>query len=97
MIMKKRVRFRRTYGPTNVTLLESYRTLNLCKSRNPKSTRRGSSRILTRFGSNCLLCRAGMALAGALHSTHCAISRRLLVVKTHLLESAPPKPPEDEL
>ena len=45
--------------PIDLTLLEPYWTLNLCKSRNPKSTRRGSSRVLTRFGSNCLLCRAG--------------------------------------
>jgi hypothetical protein len=45
--------------PTDVTLLELCRTLDICKSCNPKFTRRGSSRVLTRFGSNCLLCRAG--------------------------------------
>lgn len=34
--------------------------LNLCKSCNSKSTRDGSSRVLTRFASNRLLCRAGL-------------------------------------
>jgi hypothetical protein len=37
-----------------------------------------------------------LALAGALHSTHGATSRRLLVVKTHALEAASPKPIEHE-
>lgn len=37
-----------------------------------------------------------LALAGALHSTHGATSRRLLVMKTHALEAALPKPVEDD-
>lgn len=46
------------------SLLKPYRTLNLCKSRNPKFTRGGSSRVLTRFDSKCLLCRAGQTCSG---------------------------------
>lgn len=46
-------------GPTDVTILEPLRILNLCKSLSPKSTRLDSSRVLSRSDSNRLLCRAG--------------------------------------
>jgi hypothetical protein len=50
-----------------------------CKSRNPKSTRRGSSRVLTRFGSNCLLCRAGRrGPRGGSGGHRCRVGRMVL-------------------